>query len=89
MRGRVDRPLAPIIRRVRAWDLAATNPNPDNKDPDFTVGILVWYCPPDSYWYRGRSGTVPPLVGPWLIKRTMHREAIVTSEGIERLAAQP
>lgn len=31
---------------------------------------------------------VPPLVGPWIIQRSMRREAIVTSEGIERLAQQ-
>ena len=29
---------------------------------------------------------VPPLIGPWVIKRTMREQAITTSEGIERLA---
>ena len=29
---------------------------------------------------------VPPLIGPWLIKRKMHEEAVQTSEGLERLA---
>ena len=31
---------------------------------------------------------VPPVIGPWIIQRSMRREAIVTSEGIERLAQQ-
>lgn len=29
---------------------------------------------------------VPPLIGPWLIKRKLHDEAVQTSQGIERLA---
>ncbi|MDD3763485.1 MAG: SRPBCC family protein [Nevskiales bacterium] len=29
---------------------------------------------------------VPPLIGPWLIRRTMQREALQTARGIERLA---
>ena len=29
---------------------------------------------------------VPPLIGPWLIQRKLHQEAIVTAEGIEKLA---
>ncbi|MGH8461197.1 MAG: SRPBCC family protein [Stenotrophobium sp.] len=31
---------------------------------------------------------VPPLLGPWLIERKLRAQAITTSEGIERLAAQ-
>lgn len=30
-----------IKRRVRAWDLAGTEPTPDNKDPDWTVGLRL------------------------------------------------
>lgn len=29
---------------------------------------------------------VPPLIGPWLIQRTLHAETIKTSRGLERLA---
>lgn len=29
---------------------------------------------------------VPPLIGPWLIERKLHEEAIQTSQGLERLA---
>lgn len=32
---------------------------------------------------------VPPLIGPWLIKRKLHEEAIQTSRGLERLARTP
>ena len=29
---------------------------------------------------------IPPLIGPWAIRRAMHREALLSSRGIERLA---
>lgn len=32
---------------------------------------------------------VPPLIGPWLIKRKLHEEAVETSKGLERLARAP
>ena len=32
---------------------------------------------------------IPPVIEPWVIQRSMRREAIVTSEGIERLAQHP
>ncbi len=32
---------------------------------------------------------VPPLIGPWLIKRKLQEEAIQTSQGLERLARPP
>ena len=31
---------------------------------------------------------VPPLIGPWVIRRKLEQEALQTSEGIERLAKQ-
>ena len=31
---------------------------------------------------------VPPLIGPWLIRRAMREEAIVTAQGIERIARE-
>jgi phage terminase large subunit-like protein len=39
--GIVDDPLAPIIRRVRAWDKAASKPTRDYPDPDYTAGVLL------------------------------------------------
>jgi len=41
--GFVTAPLAPIVKRVRAWDKAATRPWPGNWDPDYTVGPLVLF----------------------------------------------
>lgn len=31
---------------------------------------------------------VPPVIGPWVIRRKLEQEAVQTSEGIERLAAE-
>lgn len=39
----VTAPLAPIVKRVRAWDKGATRPWPGNMDPDYTVGPLVLF----------------------------------------------
>jgi predicted phage terminase large subunit-like protein len=33
--------LAPSIKAVRYWDLAATEPSPQNRDPDYTVGLRL------------------------------------------------
>lgn len=35
----------PQVRRIRAWDLAATEPSDGNPDPDWTVGALVAWDP--------------------------------------------
>lgn len=37
----VDRFDTAITRRVRAWDRAATEPNPENPDPDWTEGARL------------------------------------------------
>lgn len=37
-------------RRVRLWDLAATEPNDSNNDPDYTAGALVSYNPTTRLW---------------------------------------
>lgn len=40
---------APIVRRVRAWDLAATKPKrPDDDKPDYTIGVRM------EWDYHGR-----------------------------------
>lgn len=36
-----DEPLLPGVRRVRFWDIAGTEENPSNPDPDRTAGILL------------------------------------------------
>lgn len=42
-----ERPLDPseFKRVVRYWDRAATEPNPTNSDPDYTVGLLLGIKP--------------------------------------------
>jgi predicted phage terminase large subunit-like protein len=35
--------LSPTARAVRFWDLAATEPAPNNPDPDWTVGTLMMF----------------------------------------------
>lgn len=37
----VDRIPGHVVKRVRGWDLAGTEPSSTNKDPDWTVGILL------------------------------------------------
>jgi predicted phage terminase large subunit-like protein len=37
--------LGPTVRRIRAWDLAATEPSDGNPDPDWTVGAMVAWDP--------------------------------------------
>jgi predicted phage terminase large subunit-like protein len=39
------------LRWVRFWDLAATEPSPDNKDPDYTVGLKMGFDPENGLWY--------------------------------------
>lgn len=40
-KGIVDAPPCAITERVRYWDLAGTEPNDNNPDPDYTVGVLM------------------------------------------------
>lgn len=41
-----DRPLiGPNVKRIRAWDLAATEPSDGNPDPDWTAGALLAWDP--------------------------------------------
>lgn len=40
---------ADIARVVRYWDIAATEPSPENPDPDWTCGIKVARLKDDSY----------------------------------------
>lgn len=43
-------PVSPIVRWVRAWDLASTKPRKGYRDPDYTVGVLMGW---DAFerWY--------------------------------------
>lgn len=53
----------------------------DDCEPQYTCLSFQAELVPD-FW-------VPPLIGPWVIKRTMREQAITTSEGIERMARVP
>jgi len=37
------------IRVIRAWDRAGTRPNPGNKNPDWTRGVLLYVYPNGTY----------------------------------------
>jgi phage terminase large subunit-like protein len=37
----IEKPLAPILHRYRAWDMGSTRPRADSKDPDYTIGMRV------------------------------------------------
>ena len=43
--GGVDmvEPISPIVRWVRAWDLASSEPRPEYPDPDYTAGVLMGF----------------------------------------------
>jgi predicted phage terminase large subunit-like protein len=45
-----DGPPSRILRTVRTWDTAATAPNPDDPDPDWTRGVLVSLCADGQLW---------------------------------------
>lgn len=57
-----------IEKFVRGWDLAATEPNEDNKDPDATAGVLFGrrkngrYIILDCVWEQKRSHNIRELV---------------------------
>lgn len=58
-------------RAVRFWDRAATKPNPENKDPDWTRGLLL-YKYPNGQWLVSdlRSMQDTPLQVENLIRNT-------------------
>lgn len=54
-------PLA--VRKVRAWDFASTEPSESNRDPDWSVGLLLYevaggYCVADVQRFRASPGGV-------------------------------
>lgn len=57
-----------IVKLVRYWDLAATEPGEDNPDPDWTAGVLMGLRKNDRYIIldiihcRKKSGSVRELV---------------------------
>ena len=58
----------PVVRRVRAWDLASTLPSESNPSPDYTVGVLVartksgYYVVEDMIRGRWRAGELENML---------------------------
>ena len=61
---KVERDVAPIVRCVRYWDRASTEPGPQNRDPDWTAGVLMGQDAAGGLWIldvvriRGTPATV-------------------------------
>ncbi len=62
---------------------------------DFSYGRVVWHLAPDGTGTRVRFTAdlepdfwVPPLIGPWAIKRKLLEEGRQTIAGLEKLARQ-
>ena len=64
----VKMPSLYAVKRVRAWDLAASLPSDKNPNPDYTVGILMskdrsgTYCVEDMVKGRWRPGGVVDVI---------------------------
>lgn len=65
---RVEQAAPPLVREVRRWDLAATEPGPSSPDPSFTVGLRYGIDRNDEFWItdvvreRLNAGAVENLV---------------------------
>jgi predicted phage terminase large subunit-like protein len=51
MTGRNVNPILTTLTVVRFWDLAATKPSKQNRDPDWTAGALVGVNYATGLWY--------------------------------------
>jgi hypothetical protein len=83
------------MRRFREGDALGLSADVLPQDSDLKFGHARWLMRPcgngtcldfsaelePDFW-------VPPLIGPWLIEHKLRAQAITTSAGIERLAAQ-
>lgn len=58
----------PVVRRVRAWDLASTLPSEAQPDPDYTAGVLIartksgYYIIEDVVHGRWRAGELEHML---------------------------
>jgi len=84
----VDAPPSPIIKTSRGWDLAATEANAKNKDPDWSAGGKIGLTANDQVVImhveetRDSPGAVEVLV-----KRTAKDDGHATSQRIEMVGA--
>lgn len=75
----VDAKPARVLSRIRYWDRAATKPNPDNKDPDWTRGLKLSSTPEGAFY-------VEDLVSlrdrPATVKATIRQTAQLDGRGV-------
>jgi predicted phage terminase large subunit-like protein len=69
-----------IIRRVRGWDLASTEPNDENPDPDWTCGVLIALLDDGRYLIEDvvRDRVTPAKVDALLLRTAKHDGIAVT-----------
>jgi len=81
-----DEPPSPIVRTVRAWDLAALPPSAKNPDPDWSRGVRVSLCRDGELWIDDlRSTRTRSAITLKLIRRTA---AGVEGDELEKLLAR-
>lgn len=81
----VDSIPANVIQRVRYWDKAATKPSPENEDPDWTRGLLL-YKLGNGKWIvcDMRSDRDTPLKIESLVKNTASHDSHAVTVWIEQ-----
>jgi len=72
------------LKKVRFWDKASTEPKPQNKDPDWTAGLLLG-TRGGQYWILDvkRTRSAPPLTEQ-LIKQTADLDELATPVFMEQ-----
>lgn len=83
----VDRADVPLVsRRARGWDKAATEPSPENRDPDWTRGVRMSYAN-DRYYIEDLVGC---QAGPGVVKALIRSTAEVDGKKVWiRIAQDP
>lgn len=74
-----DEPPTRVIRTVRAWDKAATEPNPRNPDPDWTRGVRMSLCESGQIWIEDLESL---RAGPVEVLRRMRETADVDGKDV-------
>lgn len=88
--GLVRAPLGPIVKRVRGWDKAATEPRPDDgNNPDFTAGVrLEWDVAGRVYVSDVVACRHEPPGVDRLMANTASKDGPAVTQAIERDPAQ-
>lgn len=74
-----------VVRRVRAWDKAATSPSSSNPDPDYTRGVLLAQLDDGTY---AVEDLVTLRAGPAEVDRLIKHTAEMDGIGVEVAAWQ-